>query len=183
MIALYAAGIHHFGENRAEALLYKQEKLKDLSIHWHFIGHLQTNKAKQVLPKIEVLHSLDSLKLAQIIERECKKLLDCYVEVNINLEKSKHGICPAECENFLQALKQYPKVHVLGLMCMTIKESSSEEKRKQFLELRHLMQKLNVGLGMNMKCLSMGMSDDYKEAIEAGATTVRLGRILWEIAN
>ncbi|MDE7263921.1 MAG: YggS family pyridoxal phosphate-dependent enzyme [Anaeroplasmataceae bacterium] len=183
MRSLYYAGIHDFGENRVDAFLLKQEELKDLSIHWHFIGHLQTNKAKQVLSKIHVLHSLDSLKLAQIIEKECEVPLDCYVEVNINSEESKHGILPKDCESFLRSLQQYSKVHIIGLMCMTIKESSKDEKKNQFLKLRKLMLEMNERLGYNMECLSMGMSEDYKEAIAAGATTVRLGRILWEATN
>ncbi|MDE7106090.1 MAG: YggS family pyridoxal phosphate-dependent enzyme, partial [Anaeroplasmataceae bacterium] len=183
MKKLLTLGINHFGENRVDALLKKQEELMNEDIHWHFIGHLQTNKAKLVLSKIEALHSLDSLKLAQIIEKERKEPLDCFVEININQEESKSGIPAEECENFLKALRKYSKVHIVGFMCMTIKSCSPKEKKAQFQNLKNLMLKMNELLGMNMQELSMGMSDDYNEAIAAGATTIRLGRILWDQQN
>lgn len=180
MKKLLTLGINHFGENRVDSLLKKQEELIGEDIHWHFIGHLQTNKAKLILPKIEALHSLDSLKLAQIIEKERKEPLDCFVEININQEESKSGIPAEECENFLKEIMKYPKVHVVGFMCMTMKSCTPEEKKAQFQSLKNLMLKMNELLGMNMQELSMGMSDDYNEAIAAGATTIRLGRTLWD---
>ena len=173
-------GITHFGENRVDAFLEKYEALKDKPIHWHFIGHLQSNKAKQVVNKIEMLHSLDSLRLAAVIDKERKEPLDCLIEVNINNEISKSGILPEDCEDFLKEVQKYSKVRVVGFMCMTMKESSSTEKQNQFLRLRHLMEKMNESLGLCMKELSMGMSDDYNEAISSGSTLVRLGRMLWE---
>lgn len=180
MKKLLAVGIHHFGENRTDAFLEKYTVLRNEEIHWHFIGHLQVNKAKQVLPKIEVLHSLDSLKLADTIEKTCSKPLDCFVEVNINEEESKHGISVKDCEAFLTSLKSFSKVHVIGFMMMTTRDSSSEEKKMQFLKLKALLDEMNQKLGTHLKELSMGMSEDYQEAIEAGTTTVRLGRILWD---
>lgn len=180
MKKLLQVGIHHFGENRTDAFLEKYTILQNEVIHWHFIGHLQVNKAKEVLPKIEVLHSLDSLKLAAAIEKTCSKPLDCFIEVNVNQEESKNGISVKDCEAFLTALKSYSKVHVIGLMMMTTKESSREEKRLQFQKLKALLDEMNQKLGTHFKELSMGMSEDYQEAIEAGTTTVRLGRILWD---
>lgn len=179
MKQLFSVGIHHFGENRVDSFLRKYEALKDEDIHWHFIGHLQTNKAKQVLSKIEVLHSLDSLKLADIIEKERSTPLDCFIEVNINHEESKDGIFEEECEDFLKKLQSYSKVNVVGFMMMTMKDSTKEEKQKQFIHLKQLMLHMNEKLGVDMRQLSMGMSDDYIEAISSGATTVRLGRMLW----
>ncbi|MDE7162383.1 MAG: YggS family pyridoxal phosphate-dependent enzyme [Anaeroplasmataceae bacterium] len=179
MLKLFSIGIHHFGENRVDSFLRKYEALKNEEIHWHFIGHLQTNKAKQVLSKIDVLHSLDSLKLASIIEKERDTPLDCFVEVNINNEESKDGIAEEECEAFLKSLQAFPKVNVVGLMMMTIKACTKEEKKQQFEKLKKLMLEMNEKLGLEMKQLSMGMSDDYMEAIASGATTVRLGRMLW----
>ena len=179
MLKLFSIGIHHFGENRVDSFLRKYEALKKEEIHWHFIGHLQTNKAKQVLSKIDVLHSLDSLKLASIIEKERDTPLDCFVEVNINNEESKDGIAEEECEAFLKSLQAYPKINVVGLMMMTIKVCTKEEKKQQFEHLKKLMLDMNKKLGLEMKQLSMGMSDDYMEAIASGATTVRLGRMLW----
>lgn len=183
MKKLFSLGIHDFGENRVDSFLKKYDELKNENIHWHFIGHLQVNKAKEVLPKIEALHSLDSIKLASLIERVRETPLDCFVEVNINQEESKNGIDENECESFLKAIADFSKVHVVGFMMMTTKESTSEEKKKQFLKLATLMHNLNQTLGLNMNQLSMGMSEDYQEAIEAGATTIRLGRILWEQMN
>ncbi|MDE6241760.1 MAG: YggS family pyridoxal phosphate-dependent enzyme [Anaeroplasmataceae bacterium] len=179
MKKLFSLGIHHFGENRVESFLRKYEALKDEQICWHFIGHLQTNKAKQVLSKIDVLHSLDSLKLAGMIEKERTTPLDCFIEVNINKEESKDGIAIEDCEEFLRKLSTYSKINVVGFMMMTTKASTKEEKRIQFSNLRKLMLEMNERLGLDLKQLSMGMSDDYQEAILEGATTVRLGRMLW----
>ncbi|MDE6047855.1 MAG: YggS family pyridoxal phosphate-dependent enzyme [Anaeroplasmataceae bacterium] len=179
MKKLFSLGIHHFGENRVESFLRKYEALKDEQICWHFIGHLQTNKAKQVLSKIDVLHSLDSLKLAGMIEKERTTSLDCFIEVNINKEESKDGIAIEDCEEFLRKLSTYSKINVVGFMMMTTKASTKEEKRIQFSNLRKLMLEMNERLGLDLKQLSMGMSDDYQEAILEGATTVRLGRMLW----
>ncbi|MCM1131102.1 MAG: YggS family pyridoxal phosphate-dependent enzyme [Roseburia sp.] len=179
MKKLFSIGIHNFGENRVDSFLKKYEALKNEDICWHFIGHLQTNKAKQVLSKIDVLHSLDSLKLAEIIEKERTTPLDCFIEVNINKEKSKNGIAIEDCEAFLKKISSYSNVKVVGFMMMTTKDSTKEEKRIQFSNLRKLMQEMNEKLGLELKQLSMGMSDDYIEAIAEGATMVRLGRMLW----
>ena len=183
MEKLLDLGITNFGENRVDAFLEKYEVLKGRPIHWHFIGHLQSNKAKQVVSKIEMLHSLDSLRLAEVIEKECIEPLDCLIEVNINSENSKSGILLDDCEAFLKEVQKYSKVRIRGLMCMTMKESSSIEKQNQFSRLRQLMEELNEHLGLSMKELSMGMSDDYQEAIASGSTIVRLGRMLWEPAK
>lgn len=183
MKKLLSIGIHTFGENRVDSFLSKYETLKNESIHWHFIGHLQTNKAKQVVNKIEVLHSLDSLKLAKIIERERTTPLDCFIEVNMNHEETKNGILKDECEDFLKQVLKLSKVHIVGFMMMTKKVSTKEEKKEQFISLKRLMLEINEKLGLNLNQLSMGMSDDYLEAIEAGATTVRLGRMLWNQKN
>ncbi|MDE6660925.1 MAG: YggS family pyridoxal phosphate-dependent enzyme [Anaeroplasmataceae bacterium] len=183
MKKLFSLGIHHFGENRVDSFLRKYEALKEEDICWHFIGHLQTNKAKQVLSKIDVLHSLDSLKLASIIEKERDRPLDCFIEVNINQEESKDGIVIEECEAFLKKVLELSKVHIVGFMMMTTRESSPQEKRMQFASLRSLMLEMNEKLGLNLDQLSMGMSEDYMEAIAEGATTVRLGRMLWQIEN
>ena len=181
MKKLFLLGIHHFGENRVDSFLKKYEALKEEEICWHFIGHLQTNKAKHVLSKIDVLHSLDSLKLASMIEKNRVTPLDCFIEVNVNQEESKDGIAIEECEEFLKKVLEFSKVHIVGFMMMTTKESTKEEKRKQFASLRRLMLEMNEKLGLHLDQLSMGMSEDYEEAIAEGATTVRLGRMLWQI--
>ncbi len=167
-------GITNFGENRVDAFLSKYDELKDLNLNWHFIGHLQTNKAKLVLNKINFLHSLDSLKLASIIEQYRKETLDCYVEVHMTSSLTKDGVSKNDLPNFLEELKKYPKVHVIGLMAMTDKDMNDEQKLTLFQEVKEL------GLKYNLHQYSMGMSEDYKLALKAGTTCVRLGRIVCE---
>ena len=174
ILDLYSLGIKNFGENRTDAFLKKYEELKDKDITWHFIGHLQTNKAKQVINKIDCLHSLDSLKLADIVNKQRKDILNCFVEVHMTDSITKNGIKKEELSSFITALKQYEKVNVVGLMTMTEEAQSDEEKYQVFCSLKKLAQE------NNLKELSMGMSEDYKLAIKAGATYIRLGRIICE---
>lgn len=183
MRKLYKQGIHHFGENRVEAFLPKYETLCDLPITWHFIGHLQKNKANQVLSKIDYLHSLDSLELAKIIEKKREEPLKCFVEVNISQEASKHGIAVKERNPFIEQLMTFSKIKIVGLMGMSKKDATPKEKFQQFKALAYLKERLNHDYHLELKELSMGMSDDYQEAISAGATMIRLGRILWKQKN
>ncbi len=172
ILELKSLGICNFGENRTDAFLKKYEELKDKGIVWHFIGHLQTNKAKDVLNKIDFLHSLDSLKLANIIDKTRNEKLKCFVEVHMTNSNTKSGVLKEDLDSFLNELKKYEKVEVIGLMTMTEPEQTKEEKLKVFNDLRELAYKYNL------KELSMGMSDDYQEAIKAHATYIRLGRII-----
>ena len=172
ILELRKLGIKNFGENRTDAFLKKYEELKGEDIVWHFIGHLQTNKAKDVLNKIDYLHSLDSLKLANIIDKTRNKKLKCFVEVHMTNSSTKSGVLKEDLDSFLNELKKYEKVEVIGLMTMTEPEQTKEEKLKVFNDLRELAYKYNL------KELSMGMSDDYQEAIKAHATYIRLGRII-----
>ena len=177
MKELLANGINNFGENRVDSFLTKYVDLLDYDITWHFIGHLQRNKAKLVIDKIEYLHSLDSLELAKLIDKLRDKPLNCFIEVNINLEESKNGVRLEDLDSFVEEVIKYKNVNIIGLMCMTIKES--DDKYQQFLYLKNAMDNINKKFNLNLKDLSMGMSDDYLEAIKAGSTYVRLGRILW----
>ena len=170
-------GINNFGENRVDSFLSKYVELLDYDIHWHFIGHLQRNKAKLIVDKIEYLHSLDSLELAKMIDKLRDKPLKCFIEVNINEEENKNGVKVEELDYFINEVIKYKNVEIVGFMCMTVKES--DDKYEQFLRLSNLMKEMNEKYHLNMKDMSMGMSDDYKEAIKAGSTFVRLGRILW----
>ena len=172
ILELYNLGIKDFGENRTDAFLKKYEELKDTDITWHFIGHLQTNKAKLVINKIDYLHSLDSLKLADIINKNRKDKLKCFVEVHMTDSLTKNGVNKSELTSFLNALKEYEKVEVIGLMTMTEEAQSDEEKYQVFCSLKKL------ACENNLTELSMGMSEDYKLAIKAGATYIRLGRII-----
>ena len=176
---LYEAGVNNFGENRVDSFLNKYESLQDCQdIHWHFIGHLQRNKAKQVINKIEYLHSLDSLKLANEIEKYRTTPLNVFVEVSINLEENKNGVPYYEVEDFLKSLQNYTKINVVGLMMMTIKVSN--DKDNQFHKLRELRDQLEKKLNIKLPYLSMGMSEDYLFAIKEKATHIRLGRILFK---
>ena len=176
---MYQAGIKNFGENRVDAFLDKYNSLKEYSdIEWHFIGHLQRNKAKQVIDKIHYLHSLDSLKLADEIEKYRTTPLDVFVEVSINLEENKNGVPYYEVKDFIKALQKYQKIHLVGLMMMTIKVS--DDKDNQFAKLYQLKQQIEKELNITIPYLSMGMSDDYLLAIKEHATHIRLGRILYK---
>lgn len=171
-------GIDHIAENRVDAFLEKYESLKDLPIHWHFIGHLQRNKAKEVINKIECLHSLDSLELAKLIDKTRKTPLDVFIEVSINLEENKNGVPYYEAKDFIKELANYPNINVVGLMMMTVKES--DDKDNQFARLYKLKEDIEKELNIKLPYLSMGMSDDYLLAIKEGATHIRLGRILFK---
>ena len=175
---LFKNGVTNFGENRVDAFLNKYEDLKDLNITWHFIGHLQRNKAKEVINKIDYLHSLDSLKLADEIEKYRERPLPTFVEVSINLEENKNGVPYYELEDFIKSLLKYKKIKLVGLMMMTIKVS--EDKENQFAKLVELKKKIEKNLNIKIPYLSMGMSEDYLEAIKEGATHIRLGRILFK---
>ena len=176
---LYKNDVFNFGENRVDALLSKYEALKDLDIKWHFIGHLQRNKAHLVLDKIDYLHSLDSLELAKTINKYRLSPLNCFVEVSINLEENKNGVPYYEVKDFIKECLKYPNVNIVGLMMMAVANSSEESLHNQFRKLRELKDDLEKELNISLPYLSMGMSDDYKIAIEEGATHIRLGRVLF----
>lgn len=177
---LYNANITNFGENRVEAFLDKYEKLKDINLTWHFIGHLQRNKAKKIINKIDYLHSLDSIELAKIINKEREEPLNCFIEVSINLEESKDGVPYMEIDDFMNQVLQFDKVKIVGFMMMAIKGDSIDDLKNQFERLRDLRDLVSKKYKIDIPYLSMGMSDDYKEAIEASSTHIRLGRILWK---
>ena len=178
MKSLFDNGVTNFGENRVDAFLTKYEALKDLDVTWHFIGHLQRNKAKDVINKIDYLHSLDSLKLADEIEKYRSTPLNTFVEISINLEENKNGVPYYEAEDFIKSLLKYKKINLVGLMMMTIKVS--DDKDNQFAKLVELRDKIEKSLNIKIPYLSMGMSEDYLDAIKEGATHIRLGRILFE---
>ncbi len=171
---LYSYGITNFGENRVDSFLEKFNNLTDLNITWHFIGHLQKNKVKKIINKIDYLHSLDSLDLAKIINEERVDVLPTFIELKLTNNDNKYGIKKEELDDFIKELNKYPKIKIIGFMAMTDLDMTTEEKRNVFREARKLKEKYNL------EKLSMGMTDDYKIAIEEGATNVRLGRILFD---
>ena len=178
---LLDAGIKDIGENRVDSFLHKYELLKNQDVKWHFIGHLQRNKANKVIDKIDYLESLDSLELAKIINSHRLSPLKCFVEVSINLEENKDGVPYYQAKEFIKELKQYPNIEVVGLMMMAIRHSEDESLCAQFEKLRLLRDEIEKDLNIKLPYLSMGMSEDYKEAIKEGATHIRLGRILFDL--
>ena len=178
---LLESGIKDIGENRVDSFLSKYELLKDNDIRWHFIGHLQRNKAVKVIDKIDYLESLDSLELAKIINSHRLSPLKCFVEVSINLEENKDGVPYYQAKEFIKELKQYPNIEVVGLMMMAIRHSEDESLCAQFEKLHLLRDEIEKDLNIKLPYLSMGMSEDYKEAIKEGATHIRLGRILFDL--
>ena len=179
MRQLYKDDIKDFGENRVDSFLKKYEELIDLKdISWHFIGHLQRNKAKEVINKINYLHSLDSVELAKKIDALREKPLNVFIEVSINLEENKNGVPYYEVESFIKEIMNLDRIKIVGLMMMAYKDSNNPES--EFRKLTNLRDELEQKLNINLPYLSMGMSDDYEAAIKAGATHIRLGRILYK---
>ena len=178
---LLDADINHIGENRVDSFLEKYEKLIHAPIIWHFIGHLQRNKALQVIDKIDYLDSLDSLKLAELIDTHRLSPLKCLVEVSINLEENKNGVPYFEVEDFIKQVMTMKNIEIVGLMMMSIKASGENSLCEQFTKLKTLRDELQDKLNISLPYLSMGMSEDYKEAIACGATHIRLGRILFDL--
>jgi PLP dependent protein len=181
--ALLRCGIRDLGENRVQAALPKIREIRE-EVHWHFIGHLQTNKVKDVLPYFRMIHSLDRWSLAKEIDQRAKKLgifpVPCLVQVNISGEETKGGLAPEEVRPFLQSLAEFSSIQVQGLMTMAPRVEDPEETRpvfRQLKELRDSLRTLDLP-NVEMRELSMGMSEDFEVAIEEGATMVRLGSIL-----
>ena len=175
---MYEAGIHSFGENRADAFLEKYQALKDYDIKWHFIGHLQTNKVKAIINKVDVLESLDSPHLAKYIDTYRIGTIECFIQVK--LVPSKFGVKPEQVIAFLNELKAFKTIKVTGLMTILDIDNTDEEKYALFRSLVELRNELN-NLGFkDIQEISAGMSNDYLLAIKAGASEVRLGRIFKE---
>ena len=181
MEVLLENGINNFGENRTESFLAKYTCLQSKNAIWHFIGHLQRNKAVEVINKIDYLHSLDSLKLAELIDKKREKPLKCFVEVSINLEETKNGVPYYKTKDFIKELLKFKNIELVGLMMMAVKESDKNSLDQQFAKLRMLRNEIEKEFNIKLPYLSMGMSDDYKEAIKEGATHLRLGRILYNL--
>lgn len=177
--ALYAEGIRDFGENRPEGLLEKVEQLPP-DAKFHFIGSLQTRKVRQIIDHVAAIHSLDRLSLAEEIDKRAQGVLDCFVQVNISGEASKHGLEKEEVIPFIENCKQYPHVRIIGLMTMAPFTEDETVIRETFRNLRQLRDDV-AGLAYpHAPCteLSMGMSNDYTLAIEEGASFVRIGTVL-----
>ncbi|MCA0990149.1 YggS family pyridoxal phosphate-dependent enzyme [Pseudalkalibacillus hwajinpoensis] len=173
------AGLTHFGESRDEGLLEKVEAL-GTTPSWHFIGTLQSRKVKEVLPFVDYIHSLDRRSLAKEIQKRADREINCFVQVNVSGEDSKHGLSLDDTIPFIESLKEFSSIKVIGLMTMAPHTDNRNEIRSVFKQLRELGERIqNLSLS-HAPCneLSMGMSNDYEIAVEEGATYVRIGSSL-----
>jgi pyridoxal phosphate enzyme (YggS family) len=177
----YAAGQRHFGENYAQELRDKARELADLpDLRWHFIGHLQRNKAKYVAPAAALVETVDSLRLARELSRQAERSerqLGCLVQVNVGGEEQKSGCEPEETEEILAAVEAADRLELHGLMTIPPFDLEADETRKWFVALRELRETL--GGAKRLPQLSMGMSHDFDVAIEEGATIVRVGTAIF----
>jgi len=181
-----AAGLKVLGENRVQELTGKHPSLP--GVEWHMIGHLQSNKVKYVVDKISLLHSLDGISLAEAVNKRMVRLgltMDVLVQVNIADESTKFGIKPAETEQFIDKIRFLPGLKVQGLMTIGPYAAGEEEIRGVFRQLKLLADRVKEldFPEVEMKHLSMGMSNDYKIAVEEGATLIRVGSTIFGQRN
>ena len=180
MPLLAEAGVRLVGENRAQELQRKAERYGD-EFEFHFIGHLQRNKARQVVPLVRLIHSVESLELVGEIETRAASPVDVLLEVNISGEASKYGILPADAATFLERSAPFRAVRFIGLMTMAPLTPDPEQVRPVFRRMKELRDELAPVFASRYALteLSMGMSNDYEVAVEEGATIVRLGSTLF----
>lgn len=175
----YRAGARDFGENKVQELVEKAQALPG-DIRWHMIGHLQRNKVKYIVDKVFLIHSVDSLRLAEEISKEALKkqvIVNILVEVNVAQEESKFGSCVEETQELVTQIALLPGIRIQGLMTIAPYVEDPEENRKYFAKLRELavdISNKNID-NVTMRVLSMGMTGDYEVAVEEGATYVRVG--------
>jgi pyridoxal phosphate enzyme (YggS family) len=183
--ALYQLGQRAFGENYVQELVDKQASLpKD--IQWHFIGHLQSNKVKYIAPFVHLIHGVDSLKLLTEINKQAQKagkIISCLLQMHIATEETKFGMDTSELEAALAASVHLPFVSIKGLMGMASFSDNQEQVRSEFKILHQHFQNIQTKPGAPFTILSMGMSGDYKMAIEEGSTMVRIGSLLFGARN
>lgn len=179
LMEAYQEGYREFGENKVQELVDKYEVMpKD--IHWHMIGHLQTNKVKYIVDKVTMIHSVDSIKLAREISKEAQKkqvTVSILIEVNVAGEESKFGVSMEEAEPLIRKIALLDGIKICGLMTIAPYVEDEEKNRQYFADLKQLSVDIatkNID-NVNMNVLSMGMTGDYAVAIEEGATYVRVG--------
>lgn len=181
---LYNCGQKVFGENRVQELLLKHENLPN-DIQWHLIGHLQTNKVKFIVPFVALIHSVDSEKLLAEINKQAQKInkkIAVLLQVFIAKEETKFGWDEQELTEFLvnKKYKNYPNIDIVGLMGMATNTDNVEQVKKEFLYLKSIFNKAEKEIeNSNFKIISMGMSNDYKLAIECGSNMIRVGSAMF----
>lgn len=179
ILQYYNRGYRDFGENKAQELLTKTDLPDD--INWHFIGHLQTNKVKQIIPHVKMIQSVDSLNLAIEINKQASKInkiIDVLIEFNLSKEKSKYGLSKEEAFLFINRCSMLKNISIRGIMVMGPNSEDINQIKAVFKEAKQLFDKLKEKYP-SMDTLSMGMSADYKIAIEEGSTMVRIGSLLF----
>jgi pyridoxal phosphate enzyme (YggS family) len=183
----YAAGARVFGENKVQEIVDKYDQMPS-DVKWHMIGHLQTNKVKYIVDKVKLIHSVDSFKLGEVIEKEAAKqnrIIDILLEVNVAQESSKFGLKTEEVIPLMEKFSQLPHIRVKGLMTIAPFVENPEENRAIFADLHKLyvdIKQKNIDNG-TVSILSMGMTNDYEVAIEEGATMVRIGTGIFGARN
>jgi pyridoxal phosphate enzyme (YggS family) len=180
----YSAGARDFGENFAQELRQKHARLAGLPIRWHFVGHLQSNKVKYIAPFVCLIHSVDSLRLAEEIDKralQSGRIIDVLVEVHTTDEATKFGVVPAEVVPLVKELSRLGNIHLKGLMTMGPFSDDAEASRESFRRTSGLSKEIAaMGFrGVEMRHLSMGMTHDFRIAIEEGATIVRIGTAIF----
>lgn len=186
LLELYKLGQRDFGENYVQELIEKERRLpKD--IHWHFIGHLQTNKVKQIISFVHLIHGVDSLKLLQEINKQSEKInkiTNCLLQVHIAQEETKFGLDEDEINLTISEFEnlKMKNVNVVGLMGMATNTDDEQQIRKEFHYLKSLQKKFSID-NFQLSILSMGMTADYKIAIEEGSTMIRVGSLIFGSRN
>lgn len=186
LMEAYRAGQRCFGESRVQELQVKQEQLPG-DIEWHFIGHLQTNKVKYIVPYVSMIHSVDTPRLLDEIERQAARIdrvIDCLLEVHVAQEDSKYGFSPQSCLELYtpELIASYPHVRFRGIMGMASFTDDDEQVKREFVQLKGLFDEMRAGVMCGVDyfdTLSMGMSLDYMMAIEQGSTMVRIGTTIF----
>jgi PLP dependent protein len=182
---LLQAGCGDLGESRPQSLWSKAEALAEQRPRWHMIGHLQRNKVRRTLPLLSMIHSLDSMRLIIELDEECRRndqSISGLLEVNISGDDAKHGFSPGELPELLEQWPDEARVRIVGLMGMAGLESSLSEAQRQFAHLRELRDRLQASApeAIDLQELSMGMSNDFEQAIAEGSTMIRVGSVLLE---
>ncbi len=181
----YESGLRVFGENYVQEMVDKYDTISEemkKNIEWHFIGHLQTNKVKYIAPFVNCIHSVYKLKLAKEISKRAKdnnRTINILLQVNTSGEESKSGCTPKEAKDIVKNILELENIKMIGLMTISGLESTNEERKEEFKLLRKLRDDIEKDLSIDLPELSMGMTSDYHEAIEEGATMIRIGTAIF----
>lgn len=179
---LYALGMTHFAENRVDAFLKRQAEFPQSDITWHLIGTLQTRKVKEVIHKVDYIHSVDRIALIKEIDKRADKVIKCFLQINIFNEASKHGFSIEDISAVLESIQDTNHVNIVGLMTMAPLDATEEIIRQGFTQLKQLQTHIESLQLPKCPChfLSMGMSQDFEIATSIGATHLRIGSAFFD---